>query len=440
MKDRSLPLLAAVLSALFLLGVNCSEASAETAASGDCTDHDHDLEVPEEHDDHDEAEDLHAHEEDDDHEVPCGGIDLHDESTQTEAVIELTERDIADAGIEVAVAGRGSIRKSSTHYGEIVINQERLAHLSPPVAGVVRTVNAELGDYVQQGELIAVIASRELADAKTEYINASAGLQLAEEIFQNQQQLFEGGFLSEQGFLTERQAYTTAQADFNSARQTLGALGVSGYQMSNLSSSAASGELTRYEVRAPISGTIIEMHITPGENILPESDIVTVADLSRVWVSLNVPQNALAGIHSGQEMTVSHSHSEIPAALTSVDYVASFVDSETRTAVVRGELDNSHGLWRPGLFVSAEVSSGLLEEPVVVNSDAVQFVQGENVVFVPEGHGFVSVPVTLGASDGVSVGITSGLHAGERYVSHGAFSLKAEIVTSGLDSHAGHGH
>ncbi len=174
MKHPSLPLLAAVLSVVFLLGMSCSEASAETVPSGDCTDHDHALDVPEEDDDHDGHGDLHAHDEDDhgDHGVD---IDVHDEPTHSETVIELTERDIADAGIEVSVAGGGEIRQSATHYGEITINRERLAHLSPPVAGVVRTVNARLGDDVQQGELLAVIASRELADARTAYINARAG-------------------------------------------------------------------------------------------------------------------------------------------------------------------------------------------------------------------------------------------------------------------------
>lgn len=450
MKNRTAPLFIILLIAAYLIGTSCTDAVADDVSSEVCTDHDH--EEPDEHDEHKadvdsdddhEGHDHEVHEEetdvDDDH-LHEEEEDSHDESIHSDAVIELSERDIADAGIVVGVAGAGVIRQSFTHYGEIAVNQERLAHLSPPVAGVVRTIHTELGDYVQEGELIAVIASRELADAKTSYINANASLQLAEEIFLNQQHLFDNGFLSQQSFLGERQAYITAQAEFNSTRQTLNALGVSNYQLSTLSSSAASGELTRYEVRAPISGTVIDLHITPGENIVPESELVTIADLSRVWVSLNVPQSDLTKIQPGQEMTVSHSHSEIPDAVTSIDYVAPVVDHETRTAVVRGELDNSHGLWRPGLFVSASISSGASEEPVVVNTDAVQFLQGEDVVFVPEEHGFVSVPVTLGASDGLYVGITSGLHPGDSYVSEGAFTLKAEVVTSGLDSHAGHGH
>lgn len=450
MRKRTVPVFVTLLVAVYALGTSCTDAAAEEISSEACTDHDH--EVHEDHDEHEEYEEVDDDHDGHDHEAHSDEVDehddhghdeeedSHDESEHSDAVIELSDRDIADAGITVAVAGAGIIRQSFTHYGEITINQERLAHLAPPVAGVVRTIHAELGDYVQEGELIAVVASRELAEAKTTYINARVSLQLAEEIFLNQQQLFENNFLSEQGFLIERQAYTSAQAEFNSSRQELHALGVSSYQLSNLSSSAASGELTRYEVRAPISGTIIDLHMTPGENLVPESDLVTVADLSNVWISLNVPQNSLSSISAGQEMIVTHSHSEIPAAVTLIDYVAPVVDHETRTAVVRGELDNSHGLWRPGLFVSAAISSGADAAPVVINSEAVQFLQGENVVFVPEEHGFVSVPVTLGSTDGVSVGITSGLHAGDSYVRDGAFTLKAEIVTSGLDSHAGHGH
>ena len=177
-----------------------------------------------------------------------------------------------------------------------------------------------------------------------------------------------------------------------------------------------------------------------GEVVGEDSDVLAVADLSTVWIDLDVPQTELHAIHKGQSATIHASGVDIPPATGTVSFVSPVVDEITRTALARIEIPNTSGMWRPGLFVTASLTSEHLDVPVLIHKDAVQLLDNEQVVFMPDGDAFTPVPVVQGRSNATHVEILSGLERGERYVAEGAFALKAEMVTSGLDSHAGHGH
>ena len=202
----------------------------------------------------------------------------------------------------------------------------------------------------------------------------------------------------------------------------------------------AKGEgLAWYSLRAPFDGTVIDRHITLGEKLGDDAEAFTVADLSTVWVNLSVYQKDLPNVRKGQAVLVSAGPG-VPDAKGTIAFVSPIVDEATRTCQVRVVLPNPAGRWRPGLFVSATVAVGQSSARVVVPRSAVQDLNGRNVVFVPAEGGFLPRSVQMGTSDAQGVEIVSGLPAGYWYVSRGAFELKAKVVTSGLDAHAGHGH
>ena len=285
--------------------------------------------------------------------------------------------------------------------------------------------------------VLRILSSRDLADASSEFLRAKNSYSLAQTIHSNQQELFNASFLSEQDFLISTQEYTEARIEYQTARQALTNLGLSEYQINRISSSSI---LTRQELRAPISGTVVYLDFAPGEIVGDDGTVITVADLSTVWVELEVLQTDIGSVRAGQSVIVSASEISIPEEITVLDFVSPVINRSTRTASARAELDNSSGYWMPGLFVSAHVTTSLSEASVIVNREAVQTLDGETVVFVPHEGAFETKPVQLGFSNRTQVEIQSGLVAGDEYVSLGAFALKAEIVTSGLDSHAGHGH
>lgn len=374
-----------------------------------------------EHDGHDHEADDHA---------------AHDD----EAGIALSERDRSGAGIELATAGPGRLDLHTRLLGEVRLNEERLAHVVPPVPGVVREVCVRIGDRVKAGQLLAVLASRELAEARARYLSARGRRELAVIVHERDNELWERQILTEREYLDARQVLSEADIEFQAAEQTLHALGVGDEELAGLTAIREAGALSRHELRAPLDGTVVELHITLGETVTEDSDVLTLADLRTVWVDLDVPQVDLAAVREGQRATISASGVDIPDVTAAVGLVSPVIDGRTRTARARVEIPNTSGHWRPGLFVTASVASEQTEAAVVVPKGAVQSLEGESVVFVPDGGVFKSVPVVVGRSDGTHVEIERGLGPGEPYVVEGAFALKAEVVTSGLDSHAGHGH
>ncbi len=197
--------------------------------------------------------------------------------------------------------------------------------------------------------------------------------------------------------------------------------------------------LGHYTLRAPFDGIIIEKHIVRGEKLDGSTEVFTIADLSTVWVDLSVYQKDLAYVRAGQAVRIAPGKG-VPPADGRIAVVFPLVDTTTRTGTARLVLPNPGGRYRPGLFADAAIEAGTVEVPVTVSADAVQRIESETVVFVPAGEGFTPAIVTTGRRSGSRVEIVSGLHRGDRYVSRGAFHLKAEIVTSGLGAHAGHGH
>ena len=195
-----------------------------------------------------------------------------------------------------------------------------------------------------------------------------------------------------------------------------------------------------YSIIAPISGWVIERHITPGEFVSEQASIYVIADLSTVWVNLAVYPGDADLVKKGQVAQINAIGTE-NVATGPIEYVTPIVDPRTRSLTARIILANPNNAWRPGTFVRAAIVSESGDESLVVERNAVQYLIDESVVFVVDGpNKFRPVQVVAGDSDDRYTQIISGLSEGTEYVSKGAFELKAKVVTSNLDAHAGHGH
>ncbi len=194
--------------------------------------------------------------------------------------------------------------------------------------------------------------------------------------------------------------------------------------------------LAPYEMTTFISGTIIEKHMTLGEPVSRDNDSFVVADLSTVWIDITVYLRDLDLIKVGNETTV-RSGSRGGTVSGKISYVTPIVDEHTRTATARMVVDNPDGYWRPGMFIMAEIKTGEFSAEVVVPTSAVHTLDGQTVVFVEEHGGFEPRPVEIGRRSSDRMEILSGLEPGERYVTVGGFTLKAELGKDSLgDGHA----
>jgi cobalt-zinc-cadmium efflux system membrane fusion protein len=424
----------AVLALALMWGAGLTtEARAEDDHAG----HDHSAHAEDDgHDDHaDEGHEDQGDErpDEDDH----AGHD-HAAHGDEEEGLRLTPEQFKRFGIVVESADAGSLRNEVSLPGEIVFNEDRVVHMVPRVAGIAREVRKSVGENVEANEIVAVIESRELADAKSEYLAAKARLALAEKTFTREKALREKGVSSEQDFLEAEQALAEARIELRSAEQKLHALGLTENAVQALDTEHDEG-ITRYEIRSPIRGVVTEKHISLGESLEADADIFTVVDARSVWVNLTVYTKDLAAVRMGQDVVLKVDHSGAQAR-GEISMVTPFVEESTRSATARVVLDNSDGQWMPGTFATGFISISESDLSVVVPRQAVQNIEGRDVVFIEHEGEFEMTPVTTGRSDRDRIELVAGLEPGMRYVAEGAFQLKATVITSALGSHAGHGH
>ncbi len=334
-----------------------------------------------------------------------------------EGKIELTKEQVDASAIGIEKAAPARIRTSQQLPGEIRFNEDRTAHVVPRLAGVVESVPANLGQLVKRGQILAVIASTALSEQRSELLSAQKRLALARSTHEREKKLWEERISAEQDYLQAQQALKEAEIAVANNQQKLVALGAG---------ATVSGKLSRYEIKAPFDGMIVEKHIALGEAVKEDASIFTISDLSSVWAEIVVPAKDLNLVRVGEKVVVRATAFESEAA-GSISYVGALLGQDTRTAKARVSLANPKMAWRPGMFVTVKVVSGETEVPVSVVAEAVQTIDDENVVFVRLADGFVRQAVSLGRSDGKRVEVLGGLTAETPYAASGSFILKSEL-------------
>jgi cobalt-zinc-cadmium efflux system membrane fusion protein len=304
------------------------------------------------------------------------------------------------------------------------------------VPGSVRKVFKNLGEAVHAGETMAVIDSRELADAKAAYLAALRRVDIAKMNLKREEELFKKKISPELDYLEAKRAFDEANIELRSAEQKLHAIGFSEEYLASLPAHPDVA-YTQYEIKAPINGTVIEKHTTLGEVLKDDTTAFVIADLSSVWVNINVYQKDMPFVHKGQSVMIS-AGGLIPDSKGIISYVSPISGEETRTAVARVVLPNPKGILRPGLFVTAKVVIDDVTVPLLTPKTALITEGEQKQVFVETPEGFKLKPVTIGKGNDTHVEITSGMKPGEKYVSKGAFTLKAQLQKGAFGE--GHGH
>lgn len=342
--------------------------------------------------------------------------------------LPMSDEQIKLAQIELAQVGPATIARRLVVPGSIVPNADLIAHVSVKLSGTVAELRKNIGDDVFKDEVIAVLESREVADAKSEYLAARLTHDLAQELANRDKTLWDGRAIPEQQFLRSRNAAAQSGMKVNIARQKLMALGLADNEIAALPD-ASEARLRRQDVRAPISGRVVERKVELGaavgrDNL--ETELFVIVDLSRVWVDLSVASSDLPLIREGQPVKIS-ARGLSESTTGKIIFVSPLVDKDTRTTRVVTEIQNADRTWRPGSFVTAAIALSERNVPVVVPTTAIQKLEGRPVVFVRTKDGFEKRDVVLGQKEDQALEILSGLTPGETVAVTNTFSLKAEL-------------
>jgi membrane fusion protein, heavy metal efflux system len=344
-----------------------------------------------------------------------------------ENLIRLTEAQLQAAKITNAEIKPGVIRRRISVPASLTPDPGLVGHVAAKVAGTVAQMRKKLGDAVAKGEVVAVLDSREVADAKSEYLAATTHYDLQNTLFQRDKALYAKQIIAEQLFLKSRAALTEAKLRLDLARQKLAALDLSDAEIAALPNQPIAA-LREKEIRSPVAGRVSERLVAIGQPVGGEGqakEIYVVTDVSTVEADLAVPVADLPLIKEKQRVTiVTPEGREVTG---SVVFVNAMLTEETRTGHVIASFPNQDRALRPGSLLTARV---VLEEQKVqamAPRAAVQTISNESVVFVRNAEGFEKRVVETGVKDDENIQIKAGAKPGEAVAVNNSFVLKAEL-------------
>jgi len=365
--------------------------------------------------------------------------DIPNEQTSTpraeDQTITVSPEVVQRAGIKIEPVGEQvstDTASSAVTTGIVQANAYRATPVVTLVGGIVRRVNAELGQTVARGQTMAVVFSDELAQAESRYLTVQADLEEHHKHHARTTKLVEIGAASREELEQATTKLRSAESELASQRQRLLLLGLSPQRISSLrSSEQVSSEVS---LPSPVSGTVIARSANPGEVIQADKEILRVADLSSVWVIGQVYEKDLARIKVGSGASITSEAYPGRVFRGQVSYVDPTLDQATRTAQVRIELANPGQTLKIGMYVNVAFATlgGAESTIAVVPANAVQNINNQQVVFVAvnEANVFAMRPVRLGPEASGRYPVLEGVSVGDRIVTEGSFQLRAEWLKS----------
>ncbi len=356
----------------------------------------------------------------------------HGEHAPTMIILEPGQLENLD--LDVIAIQHGKLMDRLRFPAEVEFDPMRVAHLTPRVEGIAREVNYRLGDPVSKGDVLAVLESRELAKAKSDYLASQAREALHQKIFEREKRLWQKRISAEQEFLEAEQALAEARIAVRQDRETLFSLGVSGDTLESLPHESER-VLNRYRMTMPFDGKIIEQHITLGEVLTTGRTAFVVADTRVVWVMARVSERDLNAVRVGQKGVATFKGLPNRVFPGIVDFIGSQVDRESRTAPIRLVLNNPRGLLRAGMFgqVTVQVTHTKEANAYLVPKTALQRIKNGHVAFRQREPGeYEMVSVTVIAESNEFAEITGPLQPGDRLVAGDTFILKSQANQEAL--------
>ena len=341
--------------------------------------------------------------------------------TAPDSIVTLDSAGMRLAGVELLTIAASSANELIVN-GTITFDADRVSTIAPRADGRLVSVFTDLGENVPAGKVLAIVESPEIGQIRGDLERARAAVDVAKRNYEREKRLYEQNISPQKEMLDAEVLYRTAEADVRSAEAKLVTYG------------ATSGQGGSYGLVSRVSGTVVERNASPGQIVGPTTNVFTVADLTHVWINVDVYEADFKRVHAGAKATI------VPVALPGeafqgrVRSMGGIVDTTSHTFKVRVMVENESRRLRPGMFaqVRIEAPAGVpVTGAVNLPEIAVQEVNGKPVVFVATAvpGRFVVRPVVVGSRTGNgSLVITRGVRAGERIVVKGAFQIKAELM------------
>jgi membrane fusion protein, heavy metal efflux system len=362
-----------------------------------------------------------------------------DASKSGQVVISVAEQTAQRIKIESARVAKEPVTLRVP--GRIVLPDNASWRVGVLVEGRVESVFANLGDFVRKDQLLARMHSHEVHEARAAYQMAvaerarlEAAQALSQKNYDRAQRLFTLKAASVQEVEQAKQELLNSQTAAVNGTTALererthleDTLGIP----ADPSAAASSAELELIPIKSPADGYVLQKNLTPGATILPSTDAFIVGALQRLWMVASIPEDSLGQLHLEQTaiVTLQDANQTFPGRVTNLGQQS---DPVTRLVPVRIDIANANNRLRPEMLATAQIAMGSSAPMLLVAQDAIQQVNGADVVFVRAAPDRFDVhPVRRGAVMGGRVQILEGIQPGDSIVTRGSFIVKSQLLKS----------
>jgi cobalt-zinc-cadmium efflux system membrane fusion protein len=338
--------------------------------------------------------------------------------------LEIIITPIIQSQIKIDKADKAEISEAVNVPGRIEVQQNRLAKIGSPVTGRVSDIYVSLGQVVKSGQILAKVNSVELTQTQLTYIKAKQQIGLKTKAVERAKLLFEADVISKAEMQRIEAELDSVKAEFDATEDQLEILGMTKSAIQKLSSSSTVNSYS--DVTSRIAGIVISKHVNIGQVVQPSDELFSVADLSHLWAVAEVPEQQVAFIQKDQEVTIDIPALDDKRVKGKIIFVGDIVNPETRTVLIRTEIDNSNQMLKPDMLITVTVQSKKVSK-LAVSTAAVVRENDRSYVFAQTGpNKFRLREIEVGSRDGNMVSILSGITIGETIVVDGAFHLNNE--------------
>jgi cobalt-zinc-cadmium efflux system membrane fusion protein len=318
--------------------------------------------------------------------------------------------------IEIDTVINSRVMNTLTLTGKVDFNEDNVIKLFPTISGQVSEIKVMLGDYVKQGQVLAVIRSSDMAGYSNDLIVAKSNMEIAKKNVDATNDMYKSGLASQKDLITAQEGYNQALSTYEKSQRVL-----------NLNGGSLTGD---YTLKSPINGFVVDRQVN--NNMMIRSDnataLFTISDLKNVWVMANVYESNISNVKMGDSVNITTLSYPGKIFRGRIDKIMNVLDPSNKVMKLRIVLSNPGYLLKPEMFASVVVNTTENKSMVSIRSRALIFDHSQYYVLVYKSPSDISIrPVQIQNTVGDRTYITEGLSEGERLIGTEALLIYQEL-------------
>jgi len=341
-----------------------------------------------------------------------------------EEQLTLSKQQTQNLGIQTSSLEETSEIQIAQAPGRINIPPAHDVIVSSPQSGLIKNISIAVGEKVEKGQTLTLLESPDLLALKQRYLTTENQLQIAENQFVRDQRMFKEGIIAERRLKESQSHYRILSTELSEAKQLLTVAGLSAPEINRLSKNR---QMTGASpIRAPLTGIVLERKIATGQRIAAMAPLFRIADLSRLWIEVYVPQEQATRIQPNDELTI-----EGYPVKAKITLIGRSVNPHNQTVIVRAVLGNPPPNLLAGQTIRATITRKEQTPLFVIPGSSIARKGDKTVVFIGNDNGFEVKPVTIIAVQDRDFVVQGQLNSGEKIVTRGVAALKAHWLGIG---------